>query len=133
VTSYVFEPSAKVYALWEHQGAWTDSLGALQMSRDFSTGRVSAGGRVIAPWQMSSVTTLSPYLGVYGDWRFATDNALPVGVAFVGISDGWSARVTGGVSMAMKSGGALSLGGEYGGLGSNYGIWTANARVNWPF
>lgn len=133
VAAFVFEPSAKIYALWEHQGAWTDSLRASQASRDFATGRISAGGRMIAPWQMSATTTLSPYLGFYGDWRFATDNALPVGVPFIGISDGWSGRVTGGVNIAMASGGSLALGGEYGGIGANYGVWTANARANWPF
>lgn len=133
VAAYVFEPSAKVYALWERQGSWTDSLGVSQASRDFSTGRVSTGGRVIAPWQMSATTTLSPYLGFYGDWRFATDNALPVGVPFVGISDGWSGRVTGGVNVATAGGGSLALGGEYGGIGANYGVWTANARANWRF
>lgn len=133
VAAFVFEPSAKVYALWEHQGAWTDSLKASQASRDFATGRISTGGRVIAPWQMSGTTTLSPYLGFYGDWRFATDNALPVGVPFVGLNDGWSGRVTGGVNIATAGGGSLALGGEYGGIGANYGVWTANARANWPF
>lgn len=133
VASFVFEPSAKIYALWEHQGAWTDSLKASQASRDFASGRISTGGRVIAPWQVSATTTLSPYLGFYGDWRFATDNALPVGVPFIGVSDGWSGRVTGGVNVATAGGGSLAVGGEYGGIGANYGVWTANARANWPF
>lgn len=133
VAAFVFEPSAKIYALWEHQGAWTDSLKASQASRDFVTGRISAGGRVIAPWQVSATTTLSPYVGFYGDWRFATDNALPVGIPFIGINDGWSGRVTGGVNVAMAGGGSLVLGGEYGGIGANYKVWTANARANWPF
>ena len=133
VAAFVFEPSAKIYALWEHQGAWTDSVKASQASRDFATGRISTGGRVIVPWQVSATATLSPYVGFYGDWRFATDNALPVGVPFVGISDGWSGRVTGGVNIAMAGGGSLALGGEYGGIGANFGVWTANARANWPF
>ena len=133
VAAYIFEPSAKVYALWERQGAWIDSLGVSQASRDFSTGRVSAGGRIIAPWQITATTTLSPYLGFYGDWRFSTDNALPVGVPFVGISDGWSGRVAAGVNIVTVGGGSLALGGEYGGIGANYGVWTASARANWPF
>jgi hypothetical protein len=33
------EPSAKVYALWEHENAYTDSLGTLQGARNFVTGR----------------------------------------------------------------------------------------------
>lgn len=133
VAAFIFEPSAKIYALWEHQGAWTDSLKVSQASRDFATGRVSTGGRVIAPWQMSATTTLSPYLGFYGDWRFSTDNALPVGVPFVGIRDGWSGRVTGGINVATAGGGSFALGGEYGGIGAHYDVWTANARANWPF
>ncbi|MGN6285262.1 MAG: autotransporter outer membrane beta-barrel domain-containing protein [Afipia sp.] len=130
--AYVFEPSAKVYALWERQAAWTDSLGTLQAQRDFSVGRVSLGGRVLAPVPYASVS-LSPYLGFYGDWRFSTDNAVPVAVGSVGLADGWSGRVTGGVTIAAPGGGALALGGEYGGIGAGYGVWTANARASWPF
>ena len=128
----VLEPSARVFALWERQGAWTDSLGTSQAERSFSTGRVSLGGRVIAPSQYSAFS-LAPYLGFYGDWKFSSDNALPVDVPNVGLSDGWSARVTGGVSMSAPGGGTLALGGEYGGIGAGYGVWTANARAAWPF
>jgi hypothetical protein len=42
--------------------------------------------------------------------------------------------VTGG--LIMKSGMAgpsLSLGAELGGLGAGYDLWSANARMNWPF
>jgi hypothetical protein len=130
--SYILEPSAKVYALWERQDAWTDSLGTLQAQRDFSVGRVSLGGRVVAPMQYTGAS-LSPYLGFYGDWRFSTDNALPVAVGNVGLADGWSGRVTGGVTVAAPGGVALTLGGEYGGIGAGYDVWTANARASWPF
>jgi len=128
----VLEPSAKVFALWERQDAWTDSLGTLQNERSFSTGRVSLGGRVIAPSQYSAFS-VSPYLGFYGDWRFSSDDALPVDVPNVGLSNGWSGRVTSGVSMVAPGGGSLSLGGEYGGIGAGYGVWTANARFAMPF
>ncbi len=33
------EPSAKIYALWEHENAYTDSLGTPQDERTFATGR----------------------------------------------------------------------------------------------
>ena len=49
VAGFTLEPSLKVFALWEHQKDWTDSLGTLQTARDFTTGRVSAGGRVLTP------------------------------------------------------------------------------------
>jgi hypothetical protein len=49
--SLLLEPSARVYALWEHENAYTDSLGTLQAARDFSTGRASIGGaKWLTPW-----------------------------------------------------------------------------------
>ena len=62
-----------------------------------------------------------------------TDDAAPSAQPVGGIADGWSGRVTGGVSVAKAGGGTLALGGEYGGLGANYKIWTANGRLFWPF
>ena len=129
----ILEPSAKVYALWEDENAYTDSLGTLQASRNFSAGMASAGGKLIYPWLMGNGTKLSPYAGLYGDYRFSTDNALPAGLPVVGIGDGWSARVTGGVAYTAAGGASLSLGGEYGGLGAAYKVWTANARGTLPF
>ncbi len=78
--------------------------------------------------------SVAPYLGLYTDFRFSTTTALPVGVPFVGIKDGWSERVTSGVTVTKdRNGPSLSLGGELGGLGAGYDIWSANARANWPF
>ena len=133
VATYILEPSAKVYALWEQQRAWTDSLGTLQDARWFSAGRVALGGRVIVPWQVSSTLSLSPYAGFYGDWRFSTDNAVPAGQPVVGIGNGWSGRITGGLMLSGLNGGSLALGGEYGGLGAGYKIWTGSVRAQWTF
>ncbi|MGP0093898.1 MAG: autotransporter outer membrane beta-barrel domain-containing protein, partial [Xanthobacteraceae bacterium] len=131
--SAILEPSANVYALWEHEGAWTDTLGTLQDARSFSVGRVSLGDKVSYPWWAGNVR-IAPYLGLYGDWRFSTDNALPVAVPYVGIKDGWSARATAGVTMLPgTSGVTISLGGELGGLGAGYDLWSVNGRVSWPF
>jgi hypothetical protein len=131
---FLLEPSTRIYTLWESENAWTDSLGTLQPSRSFSESRVSTGGKVIYPWQTTGAIQISPYAGVYGDYRFSSDNALPVGVPFVGIKDGWSARTTAGVTFATNRGGpSVSVGGELGGIGAGYDIWSANARVNWPF
>jgi hypothetical protein len=77
--------------------------------------------------------TVSPYVGLYGDWRFMSDDALPSGQPVVGIGAGWSGRATGGFAVAAPNGGTLSLGGEYGGLGADYKIWTATANAVWPF
>jgi Autotransporter beta-domain len=128
----IVEPSSKVYALWERQNQWTDSLGTLQAARNFSAGRLASGGKVSYPW-LTGDWTVAPYVGLYGDWRFSTDDALPAGQPLVGIGDGWSARLTGGVTMAKAGGAAVSLGGEYGGLGANYKVWSASGLVSWPF
>src|SRR5262249_24106476 len=42
----LLEPSARVFALWEHENAYTDSLGTLQTERNFATGRASGGVKV---------------------------------------------------------------------------------------
>jgi len=131
VASFIVEPSVDVFALWERQTGYTDTLGTLHDARNFSTGRVSLGGRALAP--MPEWSGVTPYLGFYGDWRFASDTAQLAAVPFTGIGDGWSARVTGGFNMRVFTAGSLSLGGEYGGIGANYGVWTGKARLAVPF
>jgi len=129
----VLEPSTRIYTLWENDNAFTDSLGMLQSARIFTESRVSTGGKVVYPWQDSGMQ-ISPYVGFYGDYRFSSDNALPVGVPLVGIQDGWSGRATTGVTFASGHGGpSVSIGGELGGIGAGYDVWSANAHVNWPF
>ena len=129
---YKLEPSASVYALWETQSAWTDSLGTAQADRTFSAGRTSLGSKLIRQFDYGA-TTLAPYVGFYGDWRFSSDNAVAGGNPVVGIGDGWSGRATAGVSWTARSGASLALGGEYGGLGAAYKIWTGNVRASMPF
>jgi hypothetical protein len=133
VAAFVLEPSATVYALWEREGEWTDSLGTLQPARSSSTGRVATGGKVIYPWMLGDGARLAPYAGLYADWRFGSDDAVPAGEPIVGIGNGWSARVTGGIAYTTAGGASLSLGGEYGGLGADYKVWTASARGSLPF
>ncbi len=131
VATYIIEPSADVFAIWERQTAYTDTLGALHDARSFSSGRVSLGGRALAPGQGWFGAT--PYLGLYGDWRFASNDAQPAAVPFAGIGEGWSARVTGGFNMRVFTTGSLSVGGEYGGIGADYKLWTGTARLTLPF
>lgn len=131
VAAFVVEPSADVFAIWERQTGYTDSLGVAHDARSFSTGRVSLGGRALAP--VLGPFGVTPYLGVYGDWRFASDNTLPAAVPFAGIGDGLSARVTAGFNTRVFTTGSLSLGGEYGGIGADYKLWTGKARLAVPF
>lgn len=132
-----FEPSAKVFALWEREDAYTDSLGTSQAERTFSTGRASAGVKVAYPWAWSAAATVSPYVGLYGDFYFNTDDASALvapGLQPTQFLHGWSARVTTGLGMAMTGGAQLSVASEVGGLGSGQFInWTLRGRAMVPF
>jgi hypothetical protein len=133
------EPSARIYALWEHEDAFTDSLGTRQADRDFATGRASGGVKVSYPFGWSERVTLTPYAGLYGDYYFTHDNAAAiVGAGAVALAstpflDGWSARATTGLAARFSSGAAVALGGEYGGIGNNVHIWTYHVHASVPF
>lgn len=133
------EPSLKVYALWEQQAAYTDSLGTLQSARDFSTGRASAGLKLAHPVGWWDSVQLVPFVGLYGDYYFTQDNSVAITLAggiplaSTPLLDGWSARMTGGIGARFDSGVMLSVGGELGGLGSNTQIWTLTGRARVPF
>ncbi|WP_454632969.1 putative Ig domain-containing protein [Bradyrhizobium cenepequi] len=134
-----FEPSAKVYALWENEGAYVDSLGTRQASHDFSTGRASGGAKVAYPFAWSDTVSLAPYFGIYGDYYFDQDNANAivaggaVPLASTPLLEGWSARATGGIGIKFESGGSVGLGAQYGGIGSDFKIWTITGKASVPF
>jgi hypothetical protein len=133
----VFEPSAQLYALWENQGSYTDSAGTLQASRDFSVGRASTGGKFAYTSITAGDAKITPYAGVYGDYRFSngvTGDTQPIGAPILSIVDGWSARVTTGVTLTTSSGARLNVGGEFGGIGSgSYNVWSGQVRGSVPF
>ena len=52
------QPSAQVYALWERENAYTDSLGTLQANHEFDTGRSSGGVKLIYPITSGAVKFL---------------------------------------------------------------------------
>lgn len=131
--TYKFEPSARFYALWESQESWTDSSGTAQVSRDFSGGMGSLGGRVVSQPISFSGLSLSPYVGLYGDWRYSSDNSVVAGTPIIGIGDGWSARTTAGLRFETLDGKSIALGGELGGLGAEYKVWTGNLRASVSF
>lgn len=133
---FQIEPSARVYALWEHENAYTDTLGTAQAGRDFSTGRASTGVNLAYPFAWTSMVTLSPYAGIYGDYYFNTDNivvagagALPVAPVFAGMS----ARTDVGIAAQFARGGQFTVGGERSGLGGSFSLWTYRARASIPF
>jgi outer membrane autotransporter protein len=134
---FLIEPSARVYALWEREDAYTDTLGTMQAARDFSAGRASGGVKVAYPIPWSPTVQLAPYAGLYGDYYFNADDAnaaavvasLPVAV----VMDGWSARTTAGLTAKFANGSVASVGGERSGIGSGFSLWTYRARASMPF
>src|SRR5262249_1673622 len=113
------EPSAKVYALWEHDNPDLDSLGTLQNSNNFSSGRASGGVKLAYPWLYGTTMTIAPYVGAYADYYFNNSNTVPLllPTQFV---QGWSARVTGGFNFNMAGGTRMSIGGGLGGAGEQF-------------
>jgi hypothetical protein len=133
----LIEPSARVYALWERENAYTDSLGTLQTARDFSTGRASTGLKISYPIAWSSTIALAPYVGMYGDYYFSSDNATAAlaasGLPGAVVLDGFSARAIGGMTARFGNGGTIALGAEFSGIGGNASVWTYRARGSVPF
>ena len=133
----LLEPSAKVYALWEHQNAYTDSLGTRQATNDFASGRASGGMRAAYPvaWFDSGVM-LTPFLGLYGDYYFNKEDANALagtGLASTPLLQGWSARATAGLGIKTSGGASVGLGGEFVGIGGNTHVWTYSAKALVPF
>jgi hypothetical protein len=130
------EPSARVYALWEHENAYTDTLGTLLTARDFSAGRASGGAKMSYPVRWSATTLLAPYVGLYGDYYFNSDSAGAAAAAAIPsnlILDGWSARAVGGLTAKFGNGAQIAVGAERGGIGGNFGLRTYRAHATVPF
>ncbi|WP_245235547.1 IPT/TIG domain-containing protein [Mesorhizobium erdmanii] len=137
---FLIEPSAKVYALWEHENGYVDSLGTQQGSYDFMTGRASGGVKAAypLPWADSGIV-LTPFAGLYGDYYFNTEDSGAIlgadGLPQASTTrlQGWSARATGGLAARFPGGAGVAIGGELGGLGSNTKTWTLSAKAQVPF
>lgn len=130
---FVIEPSARVYALWEHENAYTDSLGGAQPGESFSTGRASAGVKATYPWMWSSTTEFAPYVGLYSDYYFSSSNTVSAALTTTPLLQGGSVRATAGTAWTFNHATQISLGGELGGIGSQEKIWTLRARAQVPF
>jgi hypothetical protein len=133
------EPSAKLYALWEQENAYTDSLGTEQADRTFFTGRASAGVKVSYPWLYSATVALAPYAGLYADYYFTGDSAAAVAltgaqpIASAPFFQGWSVRATSGLAARFGNGAIVAIGAELGGIGGNLKRLSFSGRVSMPF
>ena len=126
------EPSARIYGLWEDQGAYTDSLRINQSQRSFSTGRGSVGAKLIYKWLSPFDMVIAPYAGVYADDYFNKDDAGLLASPNA-VMTGASARLVGGVAFTSDRGLRISTGGEVGGLAGNFTTWSFRTRGSVPF
>jgi hypothetical protein len=129
----ILEPSAQVYGLLENENQYTDSLGTIQTARRFETGRASGGMKVSLPLASSGSPNLTPFVGLYSDYYFTSDNASVIGLSSVPLLQGWSARATGGFAMTFGGGSQVAVGGEYGGIGGSVHVWTYRVHSSVPF
>jgi hypothetical protein len=138
-SALTIEPSARIYALCEHENGYTDSLGTVQSDRQFFTGRASGGAKLIYPLVWTSTITLAPYVGLCGDYYFNGDDAAPVSItgavplASTPLLAGWLAGATGGLSATFATGATVAIGAELGGIGGTTQIWTFRSQGSVPF
>jgi hypothetical protein len=124
---FELEPSARIWALWEQENAYTDSLGVQQSERNFMTARASVGSKLTYRCAWSDTIAIAPYAGLYADDYFTRDDAATGALANAGIQ-GPSARLVGGVAVTSIDGLKLSSGAELGGLGGGFTTWSLRAR-----
>lgn len=129
--NWYVEPSGRLIYAHEKQDAFTDTAGVVHPNYAFNVGLASFGGEVGAPsvWGSWIVT---PSFGLYGDYRFGTDNVQSV-ATLPNLDDGWSARVTGNLRWSAPSGFIAAIGGQYGGLGSDTTYWQAKGSLGIKF
>lgn len=127
------EPSARLYALWEREDAYTDTLGTLQTQRNFATGRASGGVKLAVPVPGLPNVALAAFTGIYADYYFNSDTAQASSSISSAVIDGWSARAIGGITAKLGDGGQISLSGERGGIGGHFELWTYRARASIAF
>lgn len=129
--TFWIEPAAMLTIASERQDSFTDTAAVFHDKFNFTVGRASTGGTVGTPlvWGTAIVT---PTFGVFGDYRFGDETAAALS-AVPTFSNGWSARINGGVSIAMPGNVIASATGEYGGLGQDLTYWRAKGSLGVKF
>jgi outer membrane autotransporter protein len=130
------QPSARVFALREHEDAYVDNLGTAQAERDFSTGRASTGLKVGYPMLWSSSITVTPYAGAFADYYFSSDDAAATTIPLLlpeESVEGAAARLASGLAVSGKDGTRLGVDGELGGLGADFETWTVRGNIGSSF
>jgi hypothetical protein len=84
------------------------------------------------PWLFGTGITVAPYVGAYADYYFnnSTSEPLLLPTQFI---QGWSARLSGGFNFNVAGGARVDIGGELGGLGNDFLVWSVRGRASVPF
>jgi outer membrane autotransporter protein len=129
--AWYVEPSARLIYAWENQDSFTDTVGVSQPDYSFNVGVASVGGKVGIPLIWTG-GTLTPTVGLFGDYRFGDDTISTV-ATLPNIDNGWSARLTGGLRWTFLNGLSASIDGDYGGLGQDVRFWRLRASLGAKF
>ena len=111
-------PIVSAQYIQEQQEAYVDSLNVTIPSQTIAQGDVRFEPRLAYHWQTSGGTRLSPWVQVAGVYTFAQRGSFSSG-SLASESAGLSASVRSGLDVVMPGGAALSVSGQYDGLGSD--------------
>ncbi len=129
-SGFMFEPSVRFTGTWEQQSAYVDSASTAHAARSFSFGKVSTGVKVSKSFAMGEDSTITPFAGLFADYRFTSGTGSTSDNAF----DGLSARATAGIGAKLNQSTNLALNGEVSGLGLNDALlWSLKMQLGIQF
>lgn len=115
--NWSLNPIVSAQFIQERQEAYVDSLNVTIPSQTIAQGDVRFEPRLAYHWKTSGGTHLTPWVQVAGVYTFAQQGNFSPG-SFVSQTAGLTASVQSGVNVAMPGRAALSVSGQYDGLGS---------------
>lgn len=118
----VLQPSARVSAVWESQGAWVDNLSATHPERTWMSGAATAGAALTSQFDLTDDLVATLRLGAFAGYRYEQD-----------AYEGFDGRVEAGMSLATDGGAVFDFTGEVGWLGTSAPGWSLRGGVGAGF
>ncbi|GAB5510630.1 MAG: hypothetical protein Rhims3KO_20310 [Hyphomicrobiales bacterium] len=128
---YTIQPSVSVNYIVEEQEAYTDSNAALVAAQTLSQGEVRFGPRIARTFLMVGGDSLSAFASFDGVYTFGDDGDYADGslaADMIGITGATEL----GATFATRSGLALTIAGNYGGIGSDSSHYGGRLRIALP-
>jgi hypothetical protein len=120
--SLMLRPSARLSAVWESQGAWTDNLDVGHDARTWLSGTASFGATISSDLHFADDLIATLRVGGFAGYRYEQDGY-----------EGIDGRLDAGVSLASGGGAALTLDGELAWLATSAPSWSLRAGVGAGF